>query len=524
MGANQLWIFDRMAVIGIAGSFGLMLVVAVGALSAHWAALAIPLFVVSAALGARFLRRTIAAATRSREGEERLRVTLRSIGDAVIATDLGGAVVFINPVAEAATGWTFAAAVGRPLHEVFRVIDEATRAMVESPAARVLREGRIMGLATRTLLLARDGRELAIEDSGAPITNRDGAVVGVVLVFRDVSAKRAAEEDRLQTLRAEAQAHQEQVAAQEREELLAIAERARAEAERASLAKDQFLAMLSHELRSPLAAMVAWLGILRRRPDDRAMVDRALEVIERNVWLQSGLIAGLLDVSRIAAGKLHLDTGDVDLKAELAVCLDTLQPAADAKSITIERSIGAGSCVVLGDAARLGQVYRNLVENALKFTPTGGTIRINLARLDDAIEIAVTDSGEGFPPELGPALFEPFRQGTQHRNGGQRGLGLGLTIVRHLVEAHGGSILASSPGPGLGATFTARLPLGEADVPQPASGAPVSPDAGLQGLRVLIVEDQVDWREPLALHLARHGTEVTTAATSAEARSPARPS
>jgi PAS domain S-box-containing protein len=461
-------------------------------------ALSLLLLLVAAALLAALLRRALAAEGRRRESEERLRVTLRSIGDAVIATDPHGAVVFMNPVAEALTGWSEPEARGRALDEVFRIVNAETREVAESPAARVLREGMAVGLANHTVLIARDGREVQIDDSGAPIQDAGGALMGVVLVFRDVAEREAAEAARRQAIWAEA---------------------ARAEADRANAAKDAFLAVLSHELRSPLAAMMAWVDILKRRSEDPATRERAIAVLERSVRAQTQLINDLLDTSRIVSGKLELEREPIDLARALPPMLDALQPLADAKGVELVRQLGERPLVVIADQARLEQVVRNLVDNAIKFTPAGGRVAVRLAGTDGhQAELTVSDTGEGFPVARRDAIFDRFEQsGTRHtrRHGG---LGLGLAIVRHLVEAHGGTIAAHSAGPGTGATFTVRLPLGgEPTRGQPGITPGDDPAIDLHGVSVLLVEDDPDWREAVGLRLIRSGAQVTTAGSVADA-------
>jgi PAS domain S-box-containing protein len=472
---------------------------------------ALLLMSLAAAILTSLLRRARAAEASRRESEERLRVTLRSIGDAVIATDTRGDIVFMNPVAEGLTGWREAVARGRPLDEIFKIINADTRQTVENPAIRVLREGIIVGLANHTVLLARDGREIQIDDSGAPIREAHGALMGVVLVFRDVSEREAAEAEHRRALWADA-------ARVEAERVAGALAEARAEAERANEAKDAFLAILSHELRSPLSAMLAWVGILQRRSDDAATRGRAVDVLERSVRVQTQLINDLLDVSRIVSGKLQLDHRPVDLAAELPGNLDSLQPLAEAKGVTLRRDLSPGPFVVLGDEPRLGQVVRNLVENAVKFTPPGGRITVRLAQIGREVEVSVTDTGEGFPSQLRSVIFDRFRQSKTPLARRHGGLGLGLAIVRHLVKEHGGTVSADSPGPGQGATFIFRLPL--ADVRVPPREAMARSDEGsidLRGVSILLVEDDADWREAVALRLGQAGADVTAVATVAEA-------
>jgi signal transduction histidine kinase len=248
------------------------------------------------------------------------------------------------------------------------------------------------------------------------------------------------------------------LALREREELLDRERAARAEAERANRMKDEFLAMISHELRTPLGAILGWTHLLRRSDATPAHRDRCLDVIERNTRLQEHLISDLLDVSRIVAGKLHLELASVDLPLVVEAAIDACRSAAECKHVTIGATTDATSMTLRGDAGRIQQVVTNLLINAIKFTPRGGSITVSLARRDDRAEIAVRDTGQGIAPELLPHVFERFRQGDSPGARCHGGLGLGLSIVEHLVALHGGAVRAESEGPGRGATFTVTLP------------------------------------------------------------------
>jgi PAS domain S-box-containing protein len=438
------------------------------------------------------------AERRVRENEERLRTTLRSIGDAVIATDTSGRIVFINPVAQALTGWDEAAAVGEPLDRVFVIVNEDTRVAVESPVAKVLRAGAVVGLANHTILLARDGREVPIDDSGAPIRDGDGDIMGVVLVFRDVSQRKEMEWEREGRLRAEGQ--------------VAAATLARAAAESANVAKDQFLAVLSHELRSPLNVIVSWLAALRRGLEGPQLA-RALDTLERNVRLQAELINDLLDVSRIVSGKLSLERRRIDLGAVMRTAIDNARPIAAARGITLEVDLAPLRGSVDGDAQRLGQVVTNLLTNALKFTPSGGRVTARLSQRGDQACIDVVDTGVGIAADFLPHVFDRFRQSDERDAHAHGGLGLGLSIVKHLVERHGGTVEARSDGVGTGAHFAICLPLD----PRPVEGdAPAAPETGdgaadLRDLHVLVVDDDADTREGLRLALEIYGARVTIA-------------
>ncbi len=459
-------------------------------------ALALITIGIAALILTRLLGRALAAESRRRESEARLYVTLRSIGDAVMATDADGHVVFMNHVAQDLTGWTERDAQGKPLAEVFHIVNEQSRATVESPVERVIREGKIVGLANHTLLIARDGRELPIDDSGAPIRDGAGELMGVVLVFRDVSERNRAEAAERQALWAEV---------------------AREQAERANEAKDSFLAVLSHELRSPLSAMLAWTRVLQQSPDDVAKRARAIAVLDRNLTVQANLINDLLDVSRIVSGKFELERSPLDLVEELRECLDALQPMVVERGITLTRHVDVPQLVMTGDAQRLTQVMRNLVDNAIKFTPEGGRIDVRLAREGAGAVFSVADSGEGFAPELASIIFDRFEQRSDPHNRRYGGLGLGLAIVRHIVVQHGGTVHASSAGLGQGAVFTICIPAPAAASVPSAAALPDEQAVDLAGIRVLLVEDDADWREAVTLRLRQSGADVIAAASVAEA-------
>ena len=316
----------------------------------------------------------------------------------------------------------------------------------------------------------------------------------------------------------------------ERERLLAAERAAREEAERANRLKDEFLATLSHELRTPLNAILGWAQILKSPPSPSAEdVREGVDAIERNAQAQAQLIADLLDVARITSGAVRLDARPIDAAAAVRNALATVRPAAEAKGLRLEQALDPGAGHVHADPARLQQVVWNLVTNAVKFTPRGGTIRVALAREGGQVRIAVADDGRGIKADFLPHIFERFRQedATTRRN--QGGLGLGLAIVKNLVEMHGGTITAASAGEGRGATFTVRLPAVAAPAGPPAAvaeGSDGDPAGGsgrgstpggaagvsLRGMRVLVVDDEPDARAVLRRVLARAGADVADAA------------
>jgi len=447
-----------------------------------------------------------------RKESDWLRVTLSSIGDAVITTDVEGRVTFMNRVAESLTGWAQAEAIGRSLPDIFQILNEESRQPVENPALRTLSAGATVGLANHTILIAKDGTERPIDDSAAPIRNEQGEVVGTVLVFRDISERKRLE--------------------LEREQLLAAAQAAQKQAEQANRLKDEFLATASHELRTPLTAVVGWSRLLRTGKLDAENSARALESIERNATLQTKLIDDLLDVSRIITGKLTLDRRPLEIAHVVSDAVNTVRPAADAKNIAIETSFDAEAEPVLGDANRLQQVVWNLLSNAVKFTPKNGRIEVALQRVNSEVQVSVGDSGEGISSEFLPYVFDRFSQGDGKTTRPHSGLGLGLAIVRQLVELHGGTVKAHSDGPGRGATFKLRLPVLSINlVPGSRSalsdstlaearatdGLSIECPPRLDGVRVLVVDDDFDTRQMLKAVLSECQADVITASSAAEA-------
>jgi signal transduction histidine kinase/uncharacterized protein with PIN domain len=314
-------------------------------------------------------------------------------------------------------------------------------------------------------------------------------------------------------------------AEEERAELLLREREARQQAEEANRTKDEFLATLSHELRTPLNAMLGWAQLLRTGQLDQPTSHRALETIERNAKVQAQLISDLLDVSRIITGKLRLDLIPVELPLAVEAALDSVRPAADAKEIVIGVDLDPAAPPIMGDSDRLQQVMWNLLSNAIKFTPRGGRVEVRLRSARESVEIAVRDSGAGIRPDFLPYVFDRFRQAESTLTRSHGGLGLGLSIVRHLVEMHGGTVEAASDGEGKGATFTVRLPV-RAVAPGPGPGVaaprrvaqPVEVQAvDLAGLLVVVVDDEPDARDLLREVLEACGAEVTAAASAAEA-------
>ena len=555
-----------------------------------------------------------------RQQSEWLRITLASIGDAVITTDADGRVTFMNAVAQALTGWSQADALGQLLTDVFRIVHEDTRQPVENPAIRALQTGTIIRLANHTVLLARTGEEHPVDDSAAPIRDESGATVGAVLVFRDVSERRRAdlarahlaaivdssddaivsktlqsvilswnkgaerlfgysageaigqpitmlippdrrdEEQRIleRIIRGEHIEHFETVRVckdgrridisltispirdaggaivgaskvardisqrkslearnselREREQL------ARQEAEAANRAKDEFLAMLGHEMRNPLSPILTALQLMKLRGGGGLERERA--VIERQVGHLTRLVDDLLDVSRITRGKVALKEELVEIGEVVAKAIEIATPLLDQRTHALDVVVPRGLWL-RGDSVRLSQIVSNLLTNAAKYTPASGRITVRVTDERGEIVIRVRDTGIGIAPDVLPLVFDLFVQERQAIDRAQGGLGLGLTIVRNLVERHGGTVSAHSDGPGSGSEFVVRLPRAHAPVDpevstrvESAAEAVTPSDAAP---RILVVDDSVDGAEMLAAALSAKGYKTQVAFDAAAA-------
>jgi len=301
--------------------------------------------------------------------------------------------------------------------------------------------------------------------------------------------------------------------------LYKASQEARQAAEAANRAKDEFLATLSHELRTPLSPILGWVRLLRSGDLDGAATARGLEVIERNVRAQTQLIEDLLDVSRIITGKLRLEVRPMDLVAVVEAGIEAVRPAADAKAIHIESRLDPMASAMVGDPDRLQQVVWNLVSNAVKFTPKEGRVEVELDRVDAHARLRVKDTGKGIPATFLPHVFDRLRQADSTSTRAHGGLGIGLAIVRHLVELHGGTVAAESAGEGKGATFSVELPVSAAETQRPAPDVATEQEGAvrLDGVRVMVVDDEADTRDLLSFSLRNYGAEVTALGSASEA-------
>ena len=534
---------------------------------------------------------------------ELMRVTLSSIGDAVITTDTQARITSLNSVAESLTGWRAHDAVGQPLDAVFVIVNETTRQPVPNPALRALREGVAVGLANHTTLIAKDGTERAIDDSAAPIRAADGVVSGSVLVFRDITERRTWERDEASRLMAARQlasivetsddaiirksldgtiqswnagaerlfgysaeqavgrhisliipperiAEEDQIIASlkagrrvdhfetqrrhssgrllwvsltispiedDEGRVVAASKIARDVTRQRQLAddlaaadrqKNEFLATLAHELRNPLAPLGNMIEVLKRADGDSQTRSVAVTTMERQLRQLVRLVDDLLDLNRITHNRLELRPAAADLRAVVAQAVDAVRPIAAAAEHELIAILPPDPVPLRADAVRLVQVFGNLLHNACKYTPRGGRITVQVEPLGEAATVTVSDTGEGIPPDRLDAIFDMFTQIDAARERSQGGLGIGLTLVRRLVEMHGGSVEAHSEGAGKGSQFVVRLPL----VAEPAATAtsPASPERAAPR-RILVVDDNHDAAASLSLLLELDGHTIVAA-------------
>lgn len=548
-----------------------------------------------------------------RRQKEILGVTLASIGDGVIVTDDKARITFMNEVAETLTGWKTNEAMGQPCGTVFNIVNEASRKPVESPVQKVLRDGVIVGLANHTVLIRRDGTELPIDDSGAPIREADGQMRGVILVFRDFTDHKKAEgklkqnEERYRALVTAAaqvnwvtnadgqiaedspswraftgQAFEEwrgwgwldAIHPDDRKQaaevwIKAVAgkttyvneyrvrkqdgdycwmatrgvpvlsaggsvvewvgmntditdriawgqklQQSKEEAEAANIAKDNFLATLSHELRTPLTPVVATLTAWESDNKLPPALLEDIQMMRRNVDLEARLIDDLLDLTRIVRGKLSLNPEVADVHQLIGSVASMYQSEMHSKKLRLSMQFQADRYHVYADPARLQQVFLNLLKNATKFTPEGGSIELQTHNEPDGqLQVTVHDTGIGMTGDLLGRIFKPFEQGSAETVRRYGGLGLGLSISKALMDAQGGTIVAASEGPGQGSTFTIGLPSVNAPDRQDAPVVIAQPESPPRALNIMLVEDHADTARVMSRLLKNLGHRVTVADT-----------
>ncbi|HEX3725743.1 MAG TPA: ATP-binding protein, partial [Pirellulales bacterium] len=355
-----------------------------------------------------------------------------------------------------------------------------------------------------TVRRRKDGTDVNVSLTVSPLRNTRGQIIGASKIARDITEKKRRDS--------------------EHDAILAAERAARAEAQRANRMKDEFLSNVSHEIRTPLNAILGWVQLLRAGHVTPADVEIGLEVIERNTRAQAKLVEDLLDMNRIVSGKVTLDFRPVDLASIIEAVLETIRPSADSKGICLEKSLGTGPHTIIGDPTRIQQIAWNLLSNAVKFTPPHGTVRVRLEQVDSDVRLSVTDTGQGISSDFLPFVFDRFRQadGSITRTFG--GLGLGLSIVKQLVELHSGTIVASSPGQDQGATFIVNFPrrserfeLGLLARPAPCADEPEWNGPTLNGIKVLVVDDEQDTRDLVRRVLRECAAEVFTASSTREA-------
>jgi PAS domain S-box-containing protein len=445
----------------------------------------------------------------------RLAAIVDNSDDAIVGKDLNSIITSWNKGAERIFGYSADEMIGT---SITRLIPPELQSEEEEILARIRRGERYDHF--DSIRIAKDRRELHVSLTISPIKDFSGKIVGASKIARDITDRKLAEEALRKAQRAA------EVANKERERLLQSERAARSEAERASRIKDEFLATLSHELRTPLNAVLGWANALRvGHPRPEALAE-GLETIERNARAQAQMIEDLLDMSRIVSGKVRLDVQRVDLPAILAASIDTVRAGAWAKGVQLQAILDPLNAPVSGDPGRLQQVFWNLLNNAIKFTPKGGRVQVLLERVNSHLEVSIIDTGEGISPEFLPFIFDRFKQADASTTRRHGGLGLGLAIVKQLVELHGGGVRAKSAGLGKGATFIVSLPLivlhpppddWERQHPQSKLvSVPLLPTISLANTTVLVIDDEPDARYLLRQLLESAGAAVYLAQSAAD--------
>jgi len=454
-------------------------------------------------IGASKVARDVSERRRGEIAQARLAAIIESSEDAIISKTLDGVITSWNGAAERVFGWTAAEAIGQ---HITLIIPEEYREEERGVLARLRRGDRIDHF--ETVRQRKDGQLLDVSITVSPIRDGRGTIVGASKVARDISAQRILE--------------------QARQALLEREQAARTEAEDLNRSKDQFLATLSHELRTPLNAIYGWARMLEGGGLDPAAMRNATQAILRNSTIQVQLIEDLFDVSRVITGNMRLDVRPMNVFAPLEAALDTVRPAAAAKGIRLDTALDPRATPIMGDPGRIQQVVWNLLVNAVKFTPKGGRVELRLRRVNSHIQIMVSDTGEGIAADQVAHLFERFRQADTGPTRRHTGLGIGLSLVKHLVELHGGTVSGMSAGLGQGSTFTVQLPVSVVQVqppsrPRPEPRSAEDPDIGsvkpvsLRDVHVLVVDDDEESRELASLVLTNAGAETRTAPSAREA-------
>lgn len=445
-----------------------------------------------------------------------LSALIESAEDAIISKTLQGIITSWNKGAERVFGYTADEVIGKPI-----TILIPPDHLDEEPAILArLRAGERMDH-YETVRLTKDGRQIDVSLTVSPIKGPNGQIIGASKIARDITGQRQARNalDEAYKAAERARGEAEQAAAEK--------ERLYQQAEESSRLKEEFLATISHELRTPLSAVLGWTRMLRLGQLSEEDEAKALDTIERNARAQAQLIDDLLDVSRIVTGKLRMDVRPSDPNGFIDAAVEAVRPAAEAKGVRMQKVIDTGALSIPGDPVRLQQVVWNLLSNAIKFTPRGGRVQIRSERVNSHLEIVVSDTGQGISSDFLPHVFDRFRQADQKTSRQHGGMGLGLAIVRHLVELHGGTVRATSEGVGEGATFTVMLPISPIYQVDP-SGGRVHPGARdllpaddcsdrLDGLTILVVDDEPDTRDLLKKGLEYCGAQVRLAGSASEA-------